>query len=197
MMVGMFGMVAFAVDLGYLHVVRTEMQRAADSTAIAATWELIDPMVANGEGDPTSLATNVATVARRYAELNRIGGAGSQLGEADITVGRIANPTDPSSAMTFDDPTRFNAVKIRLRRTTEINGEVPLFFAKVMGVNSAAQESEATAAFLDNFNGFKAPTQPGRMPRSAPLRARQADLGRPAGRRRDRQLDLSTRKPAP
>ena len=52
-------------------------------------------------------------------------------------------------------------MKIRLRRTTEINGEVPLFFAKVMGVNSAVQESEATAAFLDNFNGFKAPTQPG------------------------------------
>lgn len=161
MMVAMFGMVAFAVDIGYLHVVRTEMQRAADSTAIAATWELIAPTPMNAQNTPTAMATNVATVARRYAELNHVGGSGSQLASSDIVVGRLANPTDPATAMTFSDPTRFNAVKIRFRRTTDINGEIPLFFAKVMGVTSAAQQSEATAAFLDNFAGFKAPTQPG------------------------------------
>jgi hypothetical protein len=161
MLVGMFGMVAFAVDLGYLHVVRTEMQRAADSTAIAATWELIDPVPLDGQVNPTTVAANAATVARRYAELNRVAGGGSQLDVTDITLGRIANPTDPSSAMTFADPTRFNAVKIRFRRTAEMNGEVPLFFAKVLGVASAAQELEATAAFIDNFNGFKAPANDG------------------------------------
>jgi hypothetical protein len=107
------------------------------------------------------VAANAATVARRYAELNRVAGGGSQLDVTDITLGRIANPTDPSSAMTFADPTRFNAVKIRFRRTADMNGEVPLFFAKVLGVASAAQELEATAAFIDNFNGFKAPANDG------------------------------------
>jgi Flp pilus assembly protein TadG len=42
LMVAMMAMIAFAVDLGYLYNARTEMQRAADASAIAACWELID-----------------------------------------------------------------------------------------------------------------------------------------------------------
>jgi len=52
MMMAMFGILALAVDLGYIHVVRSEMQTAADATALAATWELIDQDCLTGEVYP-------------------------------------------------------------------------------------------------------------------------------------------------
>ena len=42
MMVGMLAMLALAVDVGYLCLARDQLQRSADSAAIAATWELLD-----------------------------------------------------------------------------------------------------------------------------------------------------------
>ncbi|MBI2480846.1 MAG: hypothetical protein HYV60_20130, partial [Planctomycetia bacterium] len=42
LMVMIMAMLAFAVDLGYLYVAREEMQRSADSAALAAAWDLVD-----------------------------------------------------------------------------------------------------------------------------------------------------------
>src|SRR5262245_35399537 len=42
LMMTLMALLAFAIDLGYLYAVRTELQRSADSAAIAAAWELID-----------------------------------------------------------------------------------------------------------------------------------------------------------
>ena len=42
MMICLMALMAFAIDLGYVYVSSAELQRAADSAAIAAAWELID-----------------------------------------------------------------------------------------------------------------------------------------------------------
>ncbi|MCD4727083.1 MAG: hypothetical protein K8R46_05455, partial [Pirellulales bacterium] len=47
--------------------------------------------------------------------------------------------------------------RVRVRRTADINGEIPTFFARVVGVNFSSGEAEATAAFVDNFSGFGLP----------------------------------------
>ena len=62
MMVILLGMVAFAVDLGYIMVVRTQLQTAADASALAAAGTL-----------PGTDAEIVAA-AQRFAGYQKVGG---------------------------------------------------------------------------------------------------------------------------
>ncbi len=158
MMVGMFALLAMAVDIGYLQVVESELQRSADSAAISGAWELIAQGV-NG-GDALSAAGEARTVAAEYAAKNPVGCVAPGLAAGDATVGFIRNP-GASLAMDFTDPSRFNAVEIQVRRASDQNGEVPLFFARVLGMDSQAMQTSATAMFLNNFGGFRPPTGEG------------------------------------
>jgi len=51
LMVLIMAMLAFAVDLGYLYVAREEMQRSADSAALAAAWDLVDNGALTGDSN--------------------------------------------------------------------------------------------------------------------------------------------------
>jgi len=75
----------------------------------------------------------------------------------DIVIGRIADPADHDASLTFQDSNDFNAVTVRVRRKAEYNGEVPLIFGKLFGLNSVQAEAEATAVLVKNFQGFKIP----------------------------------------
>jgi hypothetical protein len=161
MMVLMFGMLAFAVDLGYINVIRTQLQKSADAAAMAATWDLIEKDPWKVKSDPLASALERARFAedkaREYARRNPVAGLEPALAAQDIQVGYLANPSDPSAQMTYTDPTRFNAVRVLIRRTSDQNGLVPLFFGRVIGTNSASSQAEATAAFVNNFGGFTTP----------------------------------------
>ena len=151
----MMAFVAFAVDIGYILVTRTEMQRSADASAVAAAWTLIDE---RGSSDnPKTRA-----VAARYVTLNKTGNISLGLAADDVEVGRLNDPSDFSDQLNFSDPNRFNAVQVRVRRTAAQNGELPLFFARVMGEDTAAVNAQATASFYDNIRGFRIPKGPGK-----------------------------------
>lgn len=158
LMMGAFALLAFAVDLGYIQVTSTELRRSADSAAIASAWSLLtnSPM---GGGSSCTASNEALAAANQYAALNRVGSSQPTLGASDIVVGYLQNPSDPSEPIKTDaDPNRFNAVRIRVRRASDQNGEVPLFFARVLGQNSVPNKAEATAAFLNNFSGFQTPS---------------------------------------
>jgi Flp pilus assembly protein TadG len=158
LMIGMMGMIAFAVDLGYLYNTRTEMQRAADASAIAGCWELIDQDAASGTSNAAVLTDNARASARSFVAYNQVTQASAQLTNEDIRVGYIADPTNPSSPfLTVGYTGSPNAVQIRLRRTTQQNGAVPLFFGPVLGAGPKNMESYATAAYLAGTSGFKSP----------------------------------------
>jgi Flp pilus assembly protein TadG len=157
MMVVMFGILAFAVDLGYLHVVRTQLQDSADAAALACAWDLIDQGALSGNANPATTMNLARATAGQYAALNPAAGASPTLAPEDVQIGYLANPSDPSLPMSFADPSRFNAVRVLVRRTADENGEVALFFARVIGKDSAASWAEATAALLNNIKGFRAP----------------------------------------
>ena len=72
MLVGMFAVLAFAVDLGYLSVVRTELQRTADAAAIAAAWDLVDEDALTGEDCEWYTQYEVRQRACQYAALNKV-----------------------------------------------------------------------------------------------------------------------------
>ena len=157
MMVAMFALLALAVDLGYVTLVRTELQSSADAAALAATWELYDSRALLPESTPYAAQSDVFNAAQYYASRNTVAQAAPELAFTDFEYGRL----DPASSMNFifnkDDPSYFNAVRVRVRRTADINGEVPLFFARVVGVDSNSGEAEAIAMFRDNFSGFTMP----------------------------------------
>jgi len=155
-MVVMLSVVALAVDIGYLNVVDSELQRSADAAAMAATWKLLDYQPP-ASSVTSSAITAIQSTASEYAGFNAIGSSAPALGVEDAQVGYLAYPFNNGASMSFSTPSKFNAVAIRVRRTDEQNGAVGLFFARVMGRSSASLEADATAAFLNNVVGFRMP----------------------------------------
>jgi hypothetical protein len=157
-MVVMLAFVAFACDVGYLCVIRTELQRAADAAALAAAWELADE---DGPGDtPTSteVEQRARDVAAEFAALNLVGQKACVLADDDVEIGYIADPADPESPLVpYDDEHLPNAVRVRVQRTSAANGQVPLFFARVLGHDQAGVNATATAVLQCEIRGFQAP----------------------------------------
>jgi hypothetical protein len=83
----------------------------------------------------------------------------TQLADADITIGRLDVTAGLDAQLTFPaDQSRYNAVQVRVQRVaSNENGEVPLFFARVLGFDKAPSTAIAMAAFGDNFQGFTPP----------------------------------------
>lgn len=159
MMVLMIAFVAFAVDVGYLYTCKNELQRTADSAAIAAAWELMNEDGPAGYTNVSLMSANAHETAEEFAALNPVGTDVPALGDGDVEIGYMVDPSDPNGVMVpAVGAVAPNAVQVRVQRTELQNGEVPLFFARVLGYDSAAAEAEATAALLANFGGFKAPS---------------------------------------
>lgn len=157
LMLAMIAMLAFAVDIGYLQVTRSQLQNAADATALAAAWDLIDESALSGNANPSQTIGLARTTADQYTSYNRVGGAASELATEDVEIGYLGNPSDPCAQINFNNPSFFNAVRVHVRRTGEQNGGIALFFARVLGIDSANQQAQATAVFLNNICGFRAP----------------------------------------
>jgi hypothetical protein len=157
MLTAVVAITAFAIDLGYLCTARTELQRSADSAAIAATWRLIDPENLVMSDDMSAATAAAKSTAAQFAALNPVGSANPALTDDDVKVGYLSDPSNPDLPMDYSDPNRVNAVQVRVRRNTELNGNVPYFFAPIMGSDSQGTEAWATAAVLTAFQGFQAP----------------------------------------
>jgi uncharacterized membrane protein len=163
-MVFMAALIAFAVDVGYLQVARTQLQQSADAAALAATEELIDNEALGAVPDLSDETASARSLAVQYAAANQICSAAPTIDPnaanstaGDVVIGYLQDPSDPAQSMNFSDPDRANAVQVRVRRTANSNGEVHLFFARIFGNQSQAVTATATAAILKNFGGFKAP----------------------------------------
>ena len=161
LMVFLFAMLAFAVDVGYMMLVRTQLQSSADAAALAATDDLYNSRFAKPEPLISSALNQARTTARFFAASNGVAGLACNLADSDITIGRLDLASGPTASLTFTNPARFNAVQVRVRRTDDQNGEVPLFFARMMGINAMESRAVAMAAYADNFVGFATPPTDG------------------------------------
>jgi hypothetical protein len=168
MMAFMLTMVAFAVDVGYLVCARTDLQRTADAAAIAACWELRKAAPTAYPATTNITSTEVANAraqAVAYAALNKVlnqtttinNNASNSL-SGDVVVGYLSNPSSPTCTMDTSQLAKDNAVKVTVWRSSAENGNVPLFFAKVLGLSSKTMSATATAAILGNINSFKMPS---------------------------------------
>ena len=158
LMVAMIAFIAMAVDVGYLYTVRNELQRTADASAIAAAWELVEEDAMDDDFDVADLHTNARSTAVQFAALNKVGNQAPGLAADDVFVGYMSDPRSPDSALEAAEIGVLpNAVQVRVQRTSAQNGEVPLFFARILGFDQQAAQAEATAALIQGFSGFRAP----------------------------------------
>lgn len=125
----MLGMVAFAVDIGYLAVTKTELQVAADSAALAAA------------GVTNDTDADVLTVARQFANSHLAGGRKVALKDSDLQYG----VWDAESRIFTPSSTPGSAVKVTVRTDDSTGGKTPLFFGRVFNIASVAQQASAVA----------------------------------------------------
>ena len=168
MLVLLMALLAFAIDIGYLQMARVQLQQSADASALAACAELVDNEAISGSADLYDEVDSARTYAISYAALNKVCQQGPVVDSnslnspsGEIVIGNLANPSDPTEPISFDDPNRFNVVQVRVERTAEQNGEVPFFFARVLGLTGEDLQASSTAALINNFRGFKTPAVSG------------------------------------
>lgn len=130
-------MVAFAVDYGYLLKVRTDLQRAADTAALAAAQDLIPD--ADGNQDLDAVRARL----REYVPENTEDSF--EILDADITIGRYDPSTIYSNSISILNNGTFDTVRVTLRYDATANAPVSLFFAKVLGLDSSPVTATATA----------------------------------------------------
>src|SRR5689334_15002161 len=125
----LIAMVAFSVDIGYVLSAKEELQRSADSSAIAACWEY-GQRLATGNNKSVA-ATYARTTAAQYATLNTVTGHGVSIDSntandpgGDVVFGYINDFKNSQSPFVTNSASGYNAVKVRLRKSTSINGEV-------------------------------------------------------------------------
>ncbi|MCH5377139.1 MAG: pilus assembly protein TadG-related protein [Planctomycetes bacterium] len=157
-----FGLCALTIDLGYLYLGRTELQRTADATALAAAAVLMDQHDLNGTPCPSSVAYAARSTGELYSRLNPclsepvvLGVNSGNAADGDFVLGHYNSTTgvfDPSS-------TRYNSVYSRVRRDTTLNGPLPLFFANIWGRSSANVSCDAAAYIETDVRGFQVETE--------------------------------------
>jgi hypothetical protein len=158
-MIVMVAFVALSIDIGYLSMARTELQRTADSAAMASAWELLSEDHLRGPEYANLVRGRARVTAADFAQLNRVCGVAPTVDQndgnsqsGDVLIGRYEN----GEMHTDSDPSTHNAVRVRVLRSLARNGEVPFFFARAFGINSAAASAEAVAMFRDGISGFRA-----------------------------------------
>jgi Flp pilus assembly protein TadG len=169
LLVPFLAMVAFSVDIGWGVEARAELVNVTDAAALAGAQQLY----ANYSQWQTASSSNQSTVlanatvlaratATAVANSNSVGGVSLQLVSTDIDVGY----TDSNGTYYSGNQNRIpsgsfpNTVKVIGRRDNtslpNSNGELPLFFGKVLGKGSVPLTASATAVcYSGMITGFK------------------------------------------
>ncbi|MDH3718338.1 MAG: pilus assembly protein TadG-related protein [Planctomycetota bacterium] len=166
LMVGLMGLLAFAVDLGVVCVARNQAQRAADAAALAAGWELVnDERI---KGNNALVYQLMRDRAIWYAQDNEVINAGTVVlpnaenePDGDVVIGQLTNPADWSETLNTANPAHFNAVTIRIHRSDARNSGIGMFFSRIFGRNTSNTGAEATAIFDDSIDGFRVTEETG------------------------------------
>lgn len=168
MMTVLLGFAALTVDLGMLYNVRGDMQRTADSAALASANALMNEDRLRGSSALYGVIADSRTTASEYAARNSVYGVVTPaLVSGDVGIGYLRDPGSTTEALDTGDSTRFNAVSVRVRRDETCNSPVQLLFARVFGIEETPMFADATAAFMDGVTGFRHPgngNNPGILP---------------------------------
>jgi hypothetical protein len=135
-MVTLLVFAALTVDIGYLYIVRCQLQNAADAAALAAAGQLINTDVRNRLIEDSRLIVD----AQRFALLNHAEN-GKIVADPDFIPGHWDEANrrfDPAGVP-------INAVRVFARRAESNQNPVSLFLAPVIGIHESDVWATATA----------------------------------------------------
>lgn len=161
-MILLFAFAAFAIDVGYMTMTRSQLQNASDAGALAGALKLID-----GLGPKPVSSSTVDTNARQAAvDLAGDNAAGDRSSvyvnkSSDIQLGhRVWD----SSTQTWSEnwgATPYDLIRVAARRDQTASNygdnQLPLFFAGVIGNRTASISVNATAT-ISPGSGFHIPS---------------------------------------
>lgn len=133
-------MAAFAVDIAWMQLARTELRTATDSAARAGAKEL-------SLSQSTSAAVSRA---KQAAARNEVAGDALLLNNRDIEIGSSSQPTPGSRFVFTPGGSRPNALRVTGKRTSDSDsGPVDLLFGGVLGIDQFEPLESATSTLLD------------------------------------------------
>ncbi len=126
----------FTIDVAYMHMVRSELRTATDAAAQAGSEAL-----ARTQNPARARQAAIATAAR-----NQVAGRNLTLRASDVQIGGVRQ-SGRSDRLLFDPRgTQRTAVRVTANRSSSsIDGEVPLFFARLFGADGFQPTQVATA----------------------------------------------------
>ena len=131
---------AFAVDVAYMQLTRTELRTATDAAARAGAKTL-----SLSQNQNTARAAAVAAAAK-----NKVAGVGLKLTNDQIQIGRGAQSNSTSRFNFTQGGTQPNAVRVTGKRTAgSAAGPVGLMLGRFMGVETFEPVHVATSTQLD------------------------------------------------
>lgn len=152
--IAVLGFTAFAVDIGYISLTKAQLQGASDSSALAAAYELAPGLGMVSQPSQSELAAAAKTAAVSVAALNPAGDYSSVYVDstADVAFGqRVWN----SATGTWQENwgvQPYNMVRVTAVRgrgmTASPDAPLPLFFAPVLGQDTAQLTVSSTAALV-------------------------------------------------
>lgn len=151
----LLGMVAFAVDIGWIVLTKHQLQNAADAAALAGIDPLMDGFVnyslASNPSDKNIILTDSMTkakkLAKEFASYNMAGGKENlELLDADIEFGFQDDKGKYTAVPTYKGFP--NTVKVVLRRDKSANGRLDLFFGQVLGLSETDVDARASATAM-------------------------------------------------
>jgi len=166
LIVFILGMVAFAVDMGYIVQTKEELESAADSAAMAGAGKLMDYEVqyyfsANQPALAATASNSATSEAQKFGQKNKGGGVNLVVNTNDISVGYLASPPWQNSFQSTPANTMPNCVQVTTRRDGTVStGSLALFFAPVLGISNMDLQAKATATSWGGSQaiGFKGQT---------------------------------------
>ncbi len=190
----LFALTAFAVDLNYVWTVDAELQNAADAAALAGADQLLAPNTvaclpntSPSQWDNLEQLAEQAAVSAAQARAATETAAGSAvvLNDADVQVGYIQDPSAApgTSAGAFQPPSSGcfpNSVQVTVRRDSTVPaGPLQLCFGPILGKSSTARQVKATASLRgQNVTGFNGAGSR-MLPIAMSMDAHNALLGKP------------------
>ncbi len=158
-------LVAFVINLGYILLAKKELQKAADSAALAGASQILVAQSSTSSliDDRASSDIDLAiSEAKKFCHRNSARVANLTLLDSDIVVGYLENPADPQSVLrpwSSGQPYP-NAVKVNVRRDSTANSPLLLFLPNFLGMSTWSGQTTATACAsrVYNVTGFNSST---------------------------------------
>ncbi|KKL12423.1 hypothetical protein LCGC14_2535910, partial [marine sediment metagenome] len=114
-------------------------------------------------GDTTAIALAARQAAAEVAAMNQVLQTNPHMDiEEDIDLGYLADPSNHNESLSFPESGEYNTVQVRIQYSAGNNTPISLFFAPLIGINSADLAVTAAATFSgDGTSGFRVTDQTG------------------------------------